>query len=129
MRLNNKDINAIRDVASAIFGETATIRLFGSRTDDNKKGGDIDLLIQYNQQISRMERYRLKIKFLVQLKKIIGDQKIDVIIDNGQQHNSIIHQVYNEGILLWQPTRKLITNVCQHRFWNAGYTFKGFIMR
>ncbi|SRR5574344_2295309 len=100
MRLNNKDINAIRDVASAIFGETATIRLFGSRTDDNKKGGDIDLLIQYNQQISRMERYRLKIKFLVQLKKIIGDQKIDVIIDNGQQHNTIIHQVYNEGILL-----------------------------
>jgi len=100
MRLNNKDINAIRDVASAIFGETATIRLFGSRTDDNKKGGDIDLLIQYNQQISRMERYRLKIKFLVQLKKIIGDQKIDVIIDSGQQSNPIFEEAYKKGVQL-----------------------------
>lgn len=100
MRVNNNDIKAIKEVTSAIFGETATVRLFGSRTDDQKKGGDIDLLIEYNQQISRMEIYQLKIKFLVQLKKIIGDQKIDVIIDNGQQHNSVVHQVYKEGIVL-----------------------------
>lgn len=100
MRINSNDIKAIKDVAKAIFGETVTIRLFGSRTDDKKKGGDIDLLIQCNQMISRIEIYQLKIKFLVQLKKIIGDQKIDVIIDNGQQHNSIIHQGYKEGILL-----------------------------
>jgi predicted nucleotidyltransferase len=102
MRVNSNDIKAIRQVTSAIFGETATIRLFGSRTDDTKKGGDIDLLIQFqgNQMISRMEIYQLKIKFLVQLKKIIGDQKIDVIIDNGHQHNTFIHQVYNEGIVL-----------------------------
>ena len=38
--------------------------------------------------------------FLVQLKKIIGDQKIDVLIDNGKKHNSMIHQVYKDGILL-----------------------------
>lgn len=100
MRINSNDIKAIKEVAKAIFGETATIRLFGSRTDDQKKGGDIDLLIQCNQMISRMEIYPLKIKFLMQLKKIIGDQKIDVLIDDGKQHNSIIQQVYKEGILL-----------------------------
>lgn len=100
MRVNSKDIKAIKDVAKAVFGETATIRLFGSRTDNHKKGGDIDLLIHHNQGISGKEQYQLKIIFLVQLKKIIGDQKIDVLIDNGQQHNSIIHQVYKDGILL-----------------------------
>ena len=100
MRVNSNDIKAIKDVAHVVFGETTIIRLFGSRTDDQKKGGDIDLLIQCNQTISRMEIYRLKIKFLVQLKNIIGDQKIDVIIDNGKQPSSIIHQVCNEGILL-----------------------------
>ncbi len=100
MRLNSKDIQAIKDVAKTIFGETATIRLFGSRTDDNKKGGDIDLLIQSNQAFSRMERYQLKIQFLVQLKKIVGDQKIDVIIDNGQASNPIIQQAFKEGIVL-----------------------------
>jgi uncharacterized protein len=100
MRVNNKDIKAIKDVAKTVFGETATIRLFGSRTDDTKKGGDIDLLIQYNQAISGNKQYQLKILFLVELKKIIGDQKIDVLIDNGQQHNSIFHKAYEEGILL-----------------------------
>jgi len=94
MRLNNNDIKAIKEVTNAVFGETATIRLFGSRTDDKKKGGDIDLLIEYNQTISRMEQYQLKIKFLVQLKKIIDDQKIDVIIINLQQNNSIFHEAY-----------------------------------
>ena len=45
MRVKSKDIKAIKDIAKAVFGETATIRLFGSRSDDHKKGGDIDLLI------------------------------------------------------------------------------------
>ena len=76
MRVNSNDIKAIKDVAKSVFGETATIRLFGSRTDDQKKGGDIDLLIQCNQTISPMDIYQLKIRFLVQLKNIIGDQKI-----------------------------------------------------
>ena len=100
MRLNNNNIQAIKNVAKAVFGETATIRLFGSRTDDNKKGGDIDLLIQCNQSISRMELYQLKIEFLVKLKKIIGDQKIDVFIDNGHQHNVIYNEAYKQGIQL-----------------------------
>jgi predicted nucleotidyltransferase len=100
MRVNSNDIKAIKDIAHVVFGETAIVWLFGSRTDDQKKGGDIDLLIQCNQTISRMEIYQLKIKFLVQLKNIIGDQKIDLIIDNGKQPSSIIDQVCNEGILL-----------------------------
>ncbi len=100
MRLNSNDIQAIKNVAQTVFGETATIRLFGSRTDDNKKGGDIDLLIQCNQSISRMELYQLKIEFLVKLKKIIGNQKIDVFIDNGYQHNVIYNEAYQHGILL-----------------------------
>ena len=37
MRVNSKDIKAIKDVTKAVFGETATIRLFGSCSDDHKK--------------------------------------------------------------------------------------------
>ena len=99
MRISEQNREIIRIAFAEHFSE-GELFLFGSRTDDKKKGGDIDLLIEYNQTISRMEQYQLKIKFLVQLKKIIDDQKIDVIIINLQQNNSIFHEAYKEGILL-----------------------------
>ena len=100
MRLTDKEIKAIKEVAKLVFGEEATVKVFGSRIDDQMKGGDIDLLIQCNMAISRSEQYQRKIKFLVQLKKIIGDQKIDVLIDNGLHTNPIIREAYKEGVLL-----------------------------
>ena len=100
MRLSNKDIAAIKEVTRRVFGDNATISLFGSRTDDNKKGGDIDLFIQCNCQISREELYQLKIKFLVLLKKIIDDQKIDVLINGGQLSKSFLEAVQKEEVQL-----------------------------
>ena len=58
------------------------------------------LFIQCNATISREQLYELKIKFLVQLKNKIGDQKIDVLIDGGDQSKSIIKTVQKEGIQL-----------------------------
>jgi predicted nucleotidyltransferase len=100
MRLNVKDITSIKAVTNSVFGENAIVTLFGSRTKDSKKGGDIDLFIKCNKMVLRDELYQLKLKFLVQLKKRIGDQKIDVIIDGGQVNNSIFKTVEKEGILL-----------------------------
>ncbi len=100
MRLKKQEIEAIKNVTKAIFGDNAIIRLFGSRTDDSQKGGDIDLFIYCNRMISRSEQYQLKIKFLVQLKKIIGDQKIDVLIDAELRPKSFFQAIKNEGILL-----------------------------
>ena len=100
MRLNNNEINEIKAVTHSVFGANALVTLFGSRIDDSKKGGDIDLLIKCNKTISRDELYQLKLMFLIQLKKRIGDQKIDVLIDGGQMNNKILKTVANEGILL-----------------------------
>jgi predicted nucleotidyltransferase len=100
MRLNNNEINEIKAVTHSVFGVNALVTLFGSRIDDTEKGGDIDLLINCNKTISRDELYELKLKFLTQLKKRIGDQKIDVLIDGGQQNNTVFKTVANEGILL-----------------------------
>jgi predicted nucleotidyltransferase len=100
MRLNRTEIEAIKRVANAVFGENTTVILFGSRTDNNKKGGDIDLLVRCNKKMSNAERYQLKIKFLVQLKKIIGDQKIDVLIDGWQKSSTFLKDVLKEGVEL-----------------------------
>jgi len=47
--------------------------LFGSRTNDNLKGGDIDLLV-----ISAELGFKDRIDILVQVKLAIGEQKIDL---------------------------------------------------
>lgn len=80
MRLTQFQIASINKLAKKHFGQETTVYLFGSRTDDHKKGGDIDLFINNtNEAALTMEA---KIDFLAGLKSEIGDRKIDVVFDN-----------------------------------------------
>lgn len=81
MRLKQFQIDTINKLAKKHFGKETTVYLFGSRTDDNKKGGDIDLFItSSNEARLTMEA---KIRFMAELKANIGDRKIDVVFDNA----------------------------------------------
>jgi len=97
MRLKKNE----RDYIITVFQKTfnhGKLFLFGSRVDDNKKGGDIDLYIipTIKENLSMQ-----KVDFLVQLKRLIGEQKIDLVIDRGL--NRRIDKVAKEnGILLCQ---------------------------
>ena len=46
MRLSPKQITAVKQTAAEVFGPEADIWLFGSRVDDERRGGDIDLLVE-----------------------------------------------------------------------------------
>ena len=81
MRLTNFQIVAINRLARKHFGNETKVFLFGSRTDDSKKGGDIDLLIQNTLETGLT--ISAKIHFLAELKTKIGDRKIDVVFDNA----------------------------------------------
>ncbi len=74
MRLNQKEQQAIKKTIYQI-DKQALIYLFGSRVDDNKKGGDIDLLV-LSKCLGFTEQRKIKIK----LYELIGEQKIDLII-------------------------------------------------
>jgi predicted nucleotidyltransferase len=76
MRLSREEVAAIKKCFRNVFG-SGKVFLFGSRVDDTKKGGDVDLYIVPEKKESFYDK---KLKFLVALKKIIGEQKIDVII-------------------------------------------------
>ncbi|PLB85643.1 DNA polymerase subunit beta [Dysgonamonadaceae bacterium] len=80
MRLSVFEIETIKELAEKHFGEGTTVYLFGSRTDENKKGGDIDLFIT-NTDEKRLN-IEAKVQFLAELKTKIGDRKIDVVFDN-----------------------------------------------
>ena len=77
MRLSTFEITAIKQNAKNIFGDAAKVYLFGSRVDDSKKGGDIDLYVISENQDNLYEK---KIKFLSALDMSLGEQKIDVVI-------------------------------------------------
>ena len=97
MRLRKSEIEAIQNtfLKTFIHGE---VYLFGSRVDNNQKGGDIDLYIK-PKSLSQLSR--TKIDFLVKLKQLIGRQKIDLVIDRGSDR--LIDRLAKEkGILLWK---------------------------
>jgi predicted nucleotidyltransferase len=77
MRLTDFEQKMIKKAFIESF-EEGKIYLFGSRIDENKRGGDIDLYLIPSQKFDN-ERDR-KIKFLVKLDLYIGEQKIDVIL-------------------------------------------------
>ncbi len=79
MRLTEYEIKAIKSSFLEVFG-AGSIYLFGSRVDDGKRGGDIDLYLVPNEELSRDQLLEKKIDFLVSVKNLIGEQKIDVII-------------------------------------------------
>lgn len=77
MRLSRIQQEIIRKTATRHFGENVTVFLFGSRVFDDEKGGDIDLLL--DNVPDKSQTPEKKILFLVDLKKQLGDQTIDVV--------------------------------------------------
>ncbi|ACO04909.1 MULTISPECIES: nucleotidyltransferase domain-containing protein [Persephonella] len=96
VRLTEEEIKAIKETAQDIFGKKTEVYLFGSRTDIDKKGGDIDLYIIPEKRDNLFDR---KLKFLVKLKSRIGEQKIDVIIA-GSCDKDIEKVARETGVLL-----------------------------
>ena len=79
MRLTRFQQQTIRQNACRYFGELTQVWLFGSRVDDDKRGGDIDLYIEpENQEIAALAL--AKLHFLRALHSALGEQKIDVVL-------------------------------------------------
>ena len=74
MRLKEFERTAILTTVRC-FDEHAVVYLFGSRVDDAKKGGDIDLLV-FSDIFTRDDRRAVKSR----LYDLIGEQKIDLVV-------------------------------------------------
>lgn len=77
MRLTMKQQQIIKANVADIFGPNARVLLFGSRVDDNKKGGDIDLLIELDSAVAEQLKKNLMLNAALQM--ALGLQKIDII--------------------------------------------------
>lgn len=74
MRLSEKEISSIKKNILR-FDPLAKIYLFGSRVDDNKSGGDIDILI-ISDSIGFLDKVRIRTAIFNE----IEEQKLDLIV-------------------------------------------------
>jgi len=99
MRLSSKIQQIIKTEVLNLVGKDCIILLFGSRTDDNQRGGDIDLLIESPAIIKN--RIQLECKLAARLYIKLGGRKVDVLIKDSLTPIKPIHQqAIEHGIIL-----------------------------
>ncbi len=81
MRLTDFEVEAIVKSADEFVGNSfkGILILFGSRTDDKKLGGDIDLALiaQSLEDFEKLKKIDYKIVASIKMKHQVGDQRID----------------------------------------------------
>ena len=93
MRISEYEKEVIIDAVKSV-DPAARLWLFGSRADNSKKGGDIDLGI-LSEKIDVMEEIEIRQKICDK----IGEQKIDLVVSkDGQQ--AFFKHIVTRGILL-----------------------------
>lgn len=96
MRLTPTEQQVIRDASLRYFGVRP--RLFGSRLNDLKLGGDIDLYIEA--PVSPKQGVEARLRMVADIWKQLGERKIDVVVNAGGEQLSIYEVAQREGVLL-----------------------------
>ena len=100
MRLSEGERNSILEALDQIACDYQSLYLFGSRTDNSKKGGDIDLLVVFKNKDELVKFKRLE--FLLQIKKRIGERKIDLTLATNDELASdpFLSSILSSAIIL-----------------------------
>jgi hypothetical protein len=122
MRLSKYEQNSIKKHFKNIF-PNAKLYLFGSRVDDSKKGGDIDLYIE---TLSDEYSYPKLLSFNSFIQADIGEQKIDIVVNKiDKQIDKLIYtNAKNKGYYLDELELKLQNAIAEEekhfkRFFSA----------
>lgn len=100
MRLLPDQVEAVRSAACENFGDDVRVWLFGSRVDDGKRGGDIDLLICPGSPLPPREALMKKIRFQGKLERVLGERRVDVVVEGPEDDRPIVRIARQTGIEL-----------------------------
>lgn len=108
MRLKDAEKKNIIEAFEEVFKKNSlssageALYLFGSRTRDDLKGGDIDLLLRVPNAILDKVK-KLKIELSLAIQNRIGDQKIDLLIIDLDSPKDPFHEIaIQQAVLLKQ---------------------------
>lgn len=98
MRLTSEEIDAIRQAAAEAFGASVVVRLFGSRVDDARRGGDIDLHFEVDPGADTEDNLDL---FEERLFARIDPQRVDTLFSVRGCATGVFEQIaYRDGRIL-----------------------------
>lgn len=89
MRLTPFQRQAIKDEVARIMGDGVDVLLFGSRTDDSRRGGDIDLYLETPER--REQQWRQVLRLNAALQARLGEQRLDIILHQPGEPLRPIH--------------------------------------
>ena len=95
MRLSAYERESLRAAVHRYLPD-AQVMLYGSRVDDSKRGGDIDILVLTNQDVDFRTRGRIE----AAMWEKIGEQRIDILIEKPGQLSRFGHIVMPQAIPL-----------------------------
>jgi predicted nucleotidyltransferase len=80
MRLSDFEKQAISAAARSELPQGARVSLFGSRRDDARRGGDLDLLVELPAGCSADAAVRLRSRLAARLFRDIDERRIDMVL-------------------------------------------------
>ncbi len=101
MRLSEAESKAIKQAVQKHFGPEAQVYVFGSRADDSKHGGDIDLFVET--ELKGEDLVRAKLHAMSEMQLSIGERKIDIVTGSSRQKDEapwIVQKARQSGIAL-----------------------------
>jgi len=94
MRLSTQEVSVLKHELHSL-SNSAQLYLFGSRVDDSKRGGDIDLLV-IDSHLTKKDLRLLRIAFF----KHFGEQKLDIVLDNGELRDPFVKYILKDAVEL-----------------------------
>jgi len=91
MRLSPETCRVIKESVAEVFGPNATVRVFGSRANDEARGGDIDLLVECGEPVQ--DKLKKTLALTARLQRRLGDQQIDIIAVDPETKPQSVHEV------------------------------------
>jgi len=92
MRISPEEANFLKKEISALLPD-ALIYLFGSRVDDGKKGGDIDIMVLSGRRLNWKEKSRIRWRYYGKY----GEQKMDIVTFSFVDENPFKRLIMETG--------------------------------
>ena len=99
MRLTPTQIDCIKTTTRQVLGEDARVILFGSRVNDQARGGDVDLMIEVPQALA--EPALVAARIASRIERQLNGRHVDVLLKAPNLLQQPIHHfAQTQGILL-----------------------------